>query len=109
LPNCRQRNASIASGIQLALRGMRSVTTLNDTSSDPVVDPVGCSNRGGKIALWRPRGCLAHMPWSVVDMGAPPSCRAALIQAADRLTLERNCQGEDVKSYRRSERDGGKG
>jgi hypothetical protein len=64
LPNCRQRNASIASGIQLALRGMRSVTTLNDTSSDPVVDPVGCSNRGGKIALWRPRGCLAHMPWS---------------------------------------------
>jgi hypothetical protein len=44
----------------------------------------------------------------VVDMGAPPSCRAALIQAADRLTLELNCQGEDVKSYRRSERDGGK-
>jgi hypothetical protein len=43
---------------------MRSVTTLNDTLSDPVVDPVGCSNRGGKIAHWRPRGCLAHMPWS---------------------------------------------
>jgi hypothetical protein len=32
----------------------------------------------------------------VVDMGAPPSCRAALIQAADRLTLELNCQGEEL-------------
>jgi hypothetical protein len=37
------------------------------------------------------------------------ACRAAPIQADNRLTLELNCQSEDVKSYRRSKRDGGKG
>jgi hypothetical protein len=51
LPDCRQRNASIASGTQLALRGMRSVTILNDMPTNPIVDSVGCSNRGGEITL----------------------------------------------------------
>jgi hypothetical protein len=51
LSNRRQRNASIASGIELALKRMRSVTILSDMPTDPIVDLVGCSNRGGEITL----------------------------------------------------------
>src|SRR6266511_6277642 len=49
LPNCEEPNASIASGVELALalRGMRSVTVLNDMPTDPIVDAVGCLSRGG--------------------------------------------------------------
>jgi hypothetical protein len=39
----------------------------------------------------------------------PSTYRAAPIQADNRLTLELNCQSEDVKSDHRSKRDGGKG
>jgi hypothetical protein len=39
----------------------------------------------------------------------PSSCRRPARQPDNRLTLELNCQSEDVKSYRRSKRDGGKG
>jgi hypothetical protein len=49
LPNGQEPNASIASGVELALalRGMRSVTVLNDMPTDPIVDTVGCLSRGG--------------------------------------------------------------
>src|SRR5438067_13317733 len=39
----------------------------------------------------------------------PSSCRQPARQADNRLTLELNCKSEDVKSYRRAKRDGGKG
>ena len=41
LSDRRQRNASIASGIELALRGMRPATILSDMPTNPIVDLVG--------------------------------------------------------------------
>jgi hypothetical protein len=41
LSNRRQRNTSIASGIELALRGMRPATILSDMPTNPIVDLVG--------------------------------------------------------------------
>jgi len=40
-------------------------------------------------------------------MGRAPPNRRAAIHADNRLTLELNCQSEDVESSRRSKRDGG--
>jgi hypothetical protein len=51
LSNCRERNTSIASGIQLALRGMRSATILNEMPTNPIVDLIGCSNGGGDVTV----------------------------------------------------------
>ena len=93
LPNCRQRNASIASGIQLALRGMRSVTTLNDPSSDPVVDPVGCSNRGGKIGdQHRP---ILHQP------GRAARAAGGSLRGAHDLPVSRVRRGRRLGKLRR--------
>jgi hypothetical protein len=49
LPDCREPNASIATGVELALalRGMGSVTVLNYMPTDPIVDAVGWLSRGG--------------------------------------------------------------
>jgi|SRR5262245_45501496 len=47
LPNCGQPNASVASRTQFASREMGLVTGLNDTTTNPIIDPVGCLSRGG--------------------------------------------------------------
>src|SRR5262245_65502443 len=54
LPNCGQPNASMASGIPLALRrmGIGSVTVRNHMLPYPVVDPVGYSSRSGDCRHW---------------------------------------------------------
>src|SRR5438093_4476214 len=75
LPNDKEPNAPITSGVELALalRGMGSVTVLNYMPTDPIVDAVGCLSRGGNF---RHGGRL------------PLNCRAARETSREPLTLE---------------------
>jgi hypothetical protein len=92
-PNCRRRNASIASGIQPALSGMRSVTIPNDNAD-------GSNSQSGRLFEPRRRdhSLVGQLALSLSTWGRSLRVVGRLLRAEDRLTIELNCQSEDVRA-----------
>jgi hypothetical protein len=95
---------AVASGIELALSGMRSVKIPNDNAD-------GSNSQSRRLFEPRRRdhSLVGQLALSLSTWGRSLRVVGRPLRADDRLTLELNCQSEDVKSYRRSKRHGGEG
>jgi hypothetical protein len=82
---------------------MRSVTIPNDNAD-------GSNSQSGRLFEPRRRdhSLVGQLALSLSTWGRSLRVVGRLLRAEDRLTLEPNCQSEDVKSYRRSKRERGR-